>query len=669
MKAKLNSFWRIPSTEKGLYVLVIVFTLAWTTFASLRHARFNSTAYDLAIYDQVMWNTVNGRFFATTIELTNSYLADHVQPILILLAPFYALWPGVHVLFLTQALACSLAAIPVYHIARHKLAHPGLALLFASVYLLYPTLSFVNRFDFHPIAFAPLFLLLAVQSVGNGRFRLATLWVFLAVISNDEIGLTVFVFGLYVAFKYKQKWLGGSWAVGGLVWSLLVILVIIPAFRQGASDTLTRYGWLGEQPATQLQTLLTQPGLVWTHLTGDPLRQAFLGRLLLPVGFLALFSPLTLVIGLPTLAYNLLSDIPSQHSIYFHYMIPFVPIAVLAAIEGVNQLQRRLPIDKRLLAVWLMAGTAVSWMLDNPFTYPIEEPYFPVYTLQPLVDVPASRAALAYIPPHVSVATTMTYAPHVSGRPVVHLFYDRLRLQEWAYGFPQTDYLLLNLSDMRYWVNPRLYYAQIETAIGRFGYQALYFEQDVVVLAKTAESSPITGAVLRRVIELQEAGGKFAPTAPQTLEWMGQQWVAPVLPVTAFAMDAAFENQIALLGYGLSTTQPTPGGALCAVLYWKTAVSIPTDYTIFFHLVDPTGYVHTQRDSTPAQGFYPTTTWQPNQLIGDMHCLQIPPQLPPHTYGINVGLYDPTTGQRLEIQNKPNLPAPGAIRLQDFVIP
>ncbi|MBE2199821.1 MAG: hypothetical protein IAE79_14495 [Anaerolinea sp.] len=77
--------------------------------------------------------------------------------------------------------------------------------------------------------------------------------------------------------------------------------------------------------------------------------------------------------------------------------------------------------------------------------------------------------------------------PHVSERPDVHLFYGRLRLQEWPYGFPQTGYAFLNLSDMRYWVNPRLFYAQIQTAVGHFDHEAIYFEQDVALLTCAAE--------------------------------------------------------------------------------------------------------------------------------------------------------------------------------------
>ena len=86
----------------------------------------------------------------------------------------------------------------------------------------------------------------------------------------------------------------------------------------------------------------------------------------------------------------------------------------------------------------------------------------------------------------------MAYAPQLALRPELHLFYDRLKLQERPYGFPQTEYLLLNLTDMRWGVNARFFYSAIETAIGRYGYEALYANNDVILLRQTDDPQPLT---------------------------------------------------------------------------------------------------------------------------------------------------------------------------------
>ncbi|MCP4424525.1 MAG: DUF2079 domain-containing protein [Chloroflexi bacterium] len=660
--------------------ILIMMTLGWAVvlaaFAIARHERLNSSAYDLAIKSQVIWNTYQGRFFASSIEVEH-YLGDHVQLIMLLLAPLYGIWANVEILLITQSALLSLGAIPIYRIARRTLDHHALALVFAIAYLLYPVVGFVNRFDFHPLTFVILFLLLAFDFLEINRLKWANVFIVLALICREDVGLTVFALGIYVALVKKQRALGTVWAIIGLTWSLTAFFVVIPYFRGATSDTFYRYGWLGADVSEMLTTMLTRPGFVLNYLFSDPLRRQFLAKLFLPVGFLAFLSPLPLMIGLPALGYNLLSAVPSQSSIYFQYVSPVVPFIFVAAIQGTARalkwLPQRIASSKRraFVAGWLGVGLAAAWALDNPFTQTIDDPYFSVYALEQISDRNAFLAAKELVSPEASVATMMGYAPHLSLRPELALFYHRLWLEERPFGFPQSDYLFLNLTDLRWGVNARIFYAGIETAIGHYGYEAIYYQNDVVLLTQTPEPQPktATGAVLQRVIDLQEAGGKFAPTAPATLDWMGQQWTTDKLPDTAVPQPVQFANDIQLIGYQLSENTAAPGRPLCATLYWQTTAPATVDYAVFLHFVDETGYVHTQRDTVPAFGFHPFSHWQPDEIVGDMHCLQIPPHLSPENYWLNIGIYDAASGSRLPITSAAAAePAPGALRLTSILV-
>ena len=63
-------------------------TILFGALALLRHWTFHSTASDLAVFDQVMWNTVHGRFMESTISLArcepHSFFGDHFSPALLL---------------------------------------------------------------------------------------------------------------------------------------------------------------------------------------------------------------------------------------------------------------------------------------------------------------------------------------------------------------------------------------------------------------------------------------------------------------------------------------------------------------------------------------------------------------------------------------------------------
>src|ERR1700716_837212 len=47
----------------------VLATILFGSLALLRHWTFHSTASDLAVFDQVLWNTIHGRFLEATLSL------------------------------------------------------------------------------------------------------------------------------------------------------------------------------------------------------------------------------------------------------------------------------------------------------------------------------------------------------------------------------------------------------------------------------------------------------------------------------------------------------------------------------------------------------------------------------------------------------------------------
>jgi hypothetical protein len=113
------------------------------------------------------------------------------------------------------------------------------------------------------------------------------------------------------------------------------------------------------------------------------------------------------------------------------------------------------------------------------------------------------------------------------------------------------------------------------------------------------------------------------------------------------SVQAIFDNQILLDSFSLARTNSDdvldmePGEAICVILNWQSAGNLSNDYTVL---------LWTQHDSMPVESLRPTSSWQPGEVIPDMHVLFIPADAPPAIYQLNTGLYDPTTGQRLLVQ-------------------
>ena len=53
--------------------------------------------------------------------------------------------------------------------------------------------------------------------------------------------------------------------------------------------------------------------------------------------------------------------------------------------------------------------------------------------------------------------------------------------------------------------------------------------------------------------------------------------------------------------------------------------------------------------NVPAAGARPTTGWLPGEVIHDTHPLTLAPDASPGRYLLEVGMYDPTSGERTHV--------------------
>jgi hypothetical protein len=126
--------------------------------------------------------------------------------------------------------------------------------------------------------------------------------------------------------------------------------------------------------------------------------------------------------------------------------------------------------------------------------------------------------------------------------------------------------------------------------------------------------------------------------------------VAPLAVNTGQAspVKAQFGDSILLDSYQISA-QPAAGQPLDVTLYWQALSQPADDYTVFVHLLDEQGQIVAAHDGMPAENSFPTRAWQPGLLVGDTHRLELPAELAPGDYQVNVGLYLLETGERLPV--------------------
>jgi 4-amino-4-deoxy-L-arabinose transferase-like glycosyltransferase len=133
----------------------------------------------------------------------------------------------------------------------------------------------------------------------------------------------------------------------------------------------------------------------------------------------------------------------------------------------------------------------------------------------------------------------------------------------------------------------------------------------------------------------------------------------PDHPVAATLGDA-----VQLLGYSLDGEAASPGDTLYLTLYWQALAPLDKDYTAFTHLLGEhnpatNGPLWAGHDGQPDAGHYPTTAWQPGQIILDVHPLPIPVDAPAGEYRLATGLYLLESMIRLPAADSAGNPLPG----------
>lgn len=118
------------------------------------------------------------------------------------------------------------------------------------------------------------------------------------------------------------------------------------------------------------------------------------------------------------------------------------------------------------------------------------------------------------------------------------------------------------------------------------------------------------------------------------------------LPPFATQVGATFGGEVGLPGYTLSGD----AGRYALELVWQAAAQPTADYTVFVHVLRPDGTCCVwQSDAMPRGGAYPTSRWQPGEVVVDAYEIALPADLPPGEYAMEVGLYLAETGQRLAV--------------------
>lgn len=427
LKLPSSAQWQswIPPTlgwMMGLSAIVLL------VCSSVRHLLFQSTALDLGYFDQAVYLISQGQ--VPIVSFWGYHvMGGHADWILYGVAGLYKLYPTIYWLFGIQAIALSLGALPSWHLARQAGLSEGQARAIALAYLLYPVIFNLNLFDFHPEVIAlPLFLA-AVLAVRADRLGWFVLCLGLILGCRDALSLTVAAMGVWLLLWERKYW-AGAIALGlGLAWFGFVTQWLIPQFRPAGVESVARYSYLGGSLREILQNLVLRPDLLLGKVFSRE-TLGYLGLLVAPVLWgLAPRQLAAMVVTIPTLGMNILSDLSLQRDLLHQYSLPAIPFLILSAIAGVAAGQTLLRRPR-----WIMLWSLVSFVALAKFGF------FGARYLSRLDSWSAFRSAIAQISAQTSVLTNSYLVPHLTHRPQI----EYTRWMKPPESLAQYEYILLS---------------------------------------------------------------------------------------------------------------------------------------------------------------------------------------------------------------------------------
>lgn len=424
--------------------IIAAHALLFSALAIIRDRAVWSASVDLGIFKEALWNTLHGRvMFSPTVGY--SFLGEHFSPVLFLLVPFYALSPTSECLLIIQTVAVSVAAWPVYLVARDLGLRRVTATLLAGAMLASPPLHTALLYDFHMDLLAAPALAWLVLALSRRRFGQAFVAVALLVSVKEDMFIPAVGALLACALPGTARDRRWSAALGALAvgWCLLAMAVLLKRF--GPPPGVPVYMSDGAEPQGYkfLRNFrhLAGPGGPLAHLLGQPVRYVLWAfsdarlttfvTLLTPVGFASLLAGWRITLLMP-LGIILLSDNPEIVALRYHYSAIQHPGVYLAAAFGLAALVARARDPRRAEGAAAAYVLVASLMLvaTHPSSMAARTHATDTRAITPHTRTVDRIAAL--VPAGAPVSSSTWIGPRFSNRPWGALFPNGLDRAEWV---------------------------------------------------------------------------------------------------------------------------------------------------------------------------------------------------------------------------------------------
>lgn len=457
-----------------IFVLIVLCTILYAIIGITKYMHYQ-TGLDLAIYVQAMWFYTHLQLAHVTLYPTFGDLiwADHFNPSVFLLTPFYLLWRDPRMLIIVQSLFYCLGAYPVYRFTKEKTANLYLALSFAFSYLMFFGTQSALTFDVHMGTIAPSFLPWILWAMFRNKWKTFVILSIIATGFKEDMPLYIATLGLYLTVTRRNWKLGSVLFVLFMTYAFVVTKYIMPSFAHNAAKTFS------------VSYFSLRPHYLWNVFFNSPIK---IHTMVLSFGyvyFLPVLSGFFLLLPLAHFFVNFSNpDFPGRWDIYLHYRAYLTPLLLFGSVLGYTFLMKKKPklFDTQRAKIILAALIIINAFLFDVFLH------MPLNTL--LKKQFYYRESWArdndkiakLIPENAFLLTTNHLAPQVSYRKNVYYFPQKIG---------QADYIFLDIRRNQpiidYWLTAKTegaYMTHVSEVMHSKDFQVVAQSHDAVLLKR-----------------------------------------------------------------------------------------------------------------------------------------------------------------------------------------
>ena len=406
-------------------VLALSFFLLVSAWTVGRIYCFNTPTFDFSIFAQMFHSMRTTGLPITTVERDGplSHFAVHVSPIYYLLLPFYMIVPKPATLQVLQAAILASAVIPLYLIAKRRGLQPLVRTALCALLLLYPAYAGGTSYDIHENAFLTPLILWLLYGLERKNTSLTAVFAVLTMMVKEDAPVYVAIIALWLlisgVLKKDKKWelIAGA---ALLVSSIAYFLTVTSYLATSGDGVMTyRYNNFIYDGSSSLVTvikavLLSPMKAVFECVDQEKLK--FIGLTLLPLAGIPLLTRRyeRLILLIPYILVNLMSDYQYQHDIFFQYTYGATAcLFYLVAVNLADMKDHTVRITALAVALCISASCFGGKILPKAVKYPKDCKTYATYydSLRDVLDV---------IPADASVAASTFYTTHLSQRDTLY---------------------------------------------------------------------------------------------------------------------------------------------------------------------------------------------------------------------------------------------------------